>query len=47
MVFIEVRSEGTGALSRRRSSAEFSTFRSCTDSTPTETEGVTVCPDVP
>jgi prepilin-type N-terminal cleavage/methylation domain-containing protein len=47
MVFIEVRSEGTGALSRRRSRAEFATFRSCTDSTPTETVGVTVCPDVP
>jgi hypothetical protein len=47
MAFIEVRSEGTGALSRRRSRAEFATFRSCTDSSPTETIGVTICPDVP
>ena len=37
MVFIQVRSEGTGALSRRRSRAEFTTFRSCTDATPVST----------
>ena len=29
-LFIRVRSEGTGALSRTRSAAEFTTFRSCT-----------------
>lgn len=29
-LFIRVRSEGTGALSRARSAAEFTTFRSCT-----------------
>lgn len=34
-VFIEVRAEGTGALTGARSRAEFTTFRSCTDSAPT------------
>lgn len=29
--FIRVRSEGTGALTRARSRAEFTTFRTCTD----------------
>ena len=29
--FVAVRSEGTGALSGRRSRAEFTTFRSCTN----------------
>jgi type II secretory pathway pseudopilin PulG len=47
MVFIQVRSEGTGVLSRTRSRAEFTTLRSCTDSTPVTTAGVVVCPDVP
>jgi type II secretory pathway pseudopilin PulG len=47
MVFIQVRSEGTGVLSRTRSRAEFTTFRSCTDSTPVTTAGVVACPDVP
>jgi type II secretory pathway pseudopilin PulG len=31
LTFIRVRSEGTGALSAGRSRAEFTTFRSCTD----------------
>jgi hypothetical protein len=31
--YIRVRSEGTGAMSGARSRAEFTTFRSCTDST--------------
>ena len=47
MVFIQVRSEGTGALSQRRSRAEFTTLRSCTDATPVTTAGVIACPDVP
>jgi prepilin-type N-terminal cleavage/methylation domain-containing protein len=47
MVFIQVRSEGTGALSQRRSRAEFTTLRSCTDATPVTTVGVVACPDVP
>jgi type II secretory pathway pseudopilin PulG len=47
MIFIQVRSEGTGALSQRRSRAEFTTLRSCTDATPVTTAGVTACPDVP
>ena len=47
LVFIQVRSEGTGALSVRRSRAEFTTLRSCTDATPVTTVGVTACPDVP
>jgi type II secretory pathway pseudopilin PulG len=34
-LFIEVRAEGTGALTGARSRAEFTTFRSCTDSEPT------------
>jgi type II secretory pathway pseudopilin PulG len=33
-LFIAVRAEGTGALTRARSRAEFTTFRSCTDSDP-------------
>jgi len=33
MFFIQVRSEGTGALTAARSRAEFTTFRSCTNST--------------
>jgi type II secretory pathway pseudopilin PulG len=47
MVFIQVRSEGTGALSQTRSRAEFTTLRSCTDATPVATAGVVACPDVP
>jgi type II secretory pathway pseudopilin PulG len=47
MVFIQVRSEGTGALSQRRSRAEFTTLRSCTDATPVATAGIVACPDVP
>jgi prepilin-type N-terminal cleavage/methylation domain-containing protein len=46
-IFIEVRSEGTGALSQRRSRADFTTLRTCTDATPVSTPGVTACPDVP
>jgi hypothetical protein len=34
-LFIAVRAEGTGALTGARSRAEFTTFRSCTDSDPT------------
>jgi len=33
-LFITVRAQGTGALSGARSRAEFTTMRSCTDSTP-------------
>jgi type II secretory pathway pseudopilin PulG len=33
-LFITVRAEGTGALTGARSRAEFTTFRSCTDSDP-------------
>ena len=33
-LFIAVRAEGTGALTGARSRAEFTTFRSCTDSDP-------------
>jgi hypothetical protein len=47
MVFIQVRSEGTGVLSQRRSRADFTTLRSCTDATPVTTVGVVACPDVP
>jgi type II secretory pathway pseudopilin PulG len=47
LAFIQVRSEGTGALSQRRSRAEFTTLRSCTDATPVSTAGVVACPDVP
>src|SRR5262249_28952551 len=34
MLFIQVRSEGTGALARARSRAEFTSFRSCTGPAP-------------
>ena len=34
MIFVQVRSEGTGALSATRSRAEFTTFRACTNSDP-------------
>ena len=34
LVFIHVRSEGTGALAATRSRAEFTTFRACTNSDP-------------
>jgi type II secretory pathway pseudopilin PulG len=47
LLYIQVRSEGTGALSRARSRAEFTTLRSCTDATPVTTAGVVACPDVP
>jgi type II secretory pathway pseudopilin PulG len=47
MVFIQVRSEGTGVLSQTRSRAEFTTLRSCTDATAVTTPGVVACPDVP
>jgi type II secretory pathway pseudopilin PulG len=46
MVMIQVRSEGTGVLARARSRAEFLTFRSCTDSTPTA-GGAVPCPIPP
>ena len=39
MLFIQVRSEGTGALARARSRAEFTNFRSCTGPAP--------CPQLP
>jgi len=39
-LFIQVRSEGTGALARARSRAEFTTFRSCTAVAP-------LCPQLP
>jgi type II secretory pathway pseudopilin PulG len=35
LLYITVRSEGTGALSGARSRAQFTTLRSCTDSSPT------------
>ena len=47
LVFIRVRSEGTGVLSQARSRAEFTTLRSCTDATAVTTAGVVACPDVP
>jgi type II secretory pathway pseudopilin PulG len=34
LLYIRVRSEGTGALSAARSRAEFTTFRACTNSDP-------------
>jgi hypothetical protein len=43
MLYIKVRSEGTGALSGARSRAEFTTFRSCTNADPA-TGG---CPEAP
>jgi type IV pilus assembly protein PilV len=46
LVLIQVRSEGTGVLARARSRAEFMTFRSCTDSTPSAL-GATPCPIPP
>jgi prepilin-type N-terminal cleavage/methylation domain-containing protein len=39
MLFIQVRSEGTGALAGARSRAEFTSFRSCTGPAP--------CPQLP
>ncbi|HXB57259.1 MAG TPA: hypothetical protein VN461_21015 [Vicinamibacteria bacterium] len=35
LLYIGIRSEGTGALSGARSRAQFTSFRSCTDSSPT------------
>ncbi len=43
LLYIRVRSEGVGALAAARSRAEFTTFRSCTNSDPA-TGG---CPDIP
>jgi Tfp pilus assembly protein PilV len=43
LLFIEVRSEGTGALGAGRTRAYFTTFRSCTDSRPRTVGGV-ACP---
>ena len=43
LLYLRVRSEGTGALSGARSRAEFTSFRSCTNSDPT-TGG---CPGAP
>jgi hypothetical protein len=43
LLHIRVRSEGTGALAGARSRAEFTTFRSCTNSDPA-TGG---CPGAP
>lgn len=43
LLYIRVRSEGTGALSGARSRAEFTSLRSCTNSDPT-TGG---CPEAP
>lgn len=40
VLFIQVRSEGTGVLARARSRAEFTTFRTCTQQPPT-------CPALP
>jgi type II secretory pathway pseudopilin PulG len=42
LLHIRVRSEGTGALAAARSRAEFTTFRSCTDSS-----GAGGCPPAP
>lgn len=41
--YIQVRSEGTGALASARSRAEFTTLRTCTDSTPIYGD----CPGIP
>jgi type II secretory pathway pseudopilin PulG len=35
IIYIQMRSEGTGTLSATRSRAEFTTFRACTNSDPT------------
>jgi hypothetical protein len=43
MLFIQVRSEGTGALAQARSRADFSVVRACTDSS-TPTGPATACP---
>ena len=43
LIFIRVRSEGTGALAAARSRAEFTTFRSCTNDDPT----TGLCPAAP
>jgi prepilin-type N-terminal cleavage/methylation domain-containing protein len=43
ILYIRVQSEGVGALAASRSRAEFTTFRSCTNSDPT----VGGCPPVP
>jgi type II secretory pathway pseudopilin PulG len=43
LLYLRVRSEGTGALAGARSRAEFTTFRSCTNSDPA-TGG---CPEAP
>lgn len=43
LLYLRVRSEGTGALAGARSRAEFTSFRSCTNSDPT-TGG---CPEAP
>lgn len=43
MLYIQVRSEGTGALAQARSRADFSVVRACTDSS-TPTGPATACP---
>jgi type II secretory pathway pseudopilin PulG len=43
LLYVRVRSEGTGALSGARSRAEFTTFRACTNTDPT----LGGCPDAP
>lgn len=43
LVYLRVRSEGTGALAAARSRAEFTTFRSCTNDDPV----TGLCPAVP
>jgi type II secretory pathway pseudopilin PulG len=43
ITFVQIRSEGTGALSATRSRAEFTTFRACTNTEP----GTGSCPEAP
>ena len=47
-LYIQVRSEGTGALSGARSRADFTTLRTCTDSTAVlSPDPATACPQAP
>jgi competence protein ComGC len=43
IIYIQMRSEGTGALSATRSRAEFTSFRACTNSDPL----IGTCPSAP
>ena len=49
LLYIQVRSEGTGVLSQARSRSDYAVFRACTDSSLPAAPGATVapCPAVP